>query len=46
VIWIEHEPGSSGVDAYKHTARQRAGFTVRPDRPTGAKEVRAEPWAS
>ena len=46
VIWIEHEPGSSGVDAYKHTARKLAGFRVRPDRPTGAKEVRAEPWAS
>jgi predicted phage terminase large subunit-like protein len=46
VIWIEHEPGSSGVDAYKHTARQLAGFRVGADRPTGAKEVRAEPWAS
>jgi hypothetical protein len=46
VIWIEHEPGSSGVDAYKHTARKLAAFTVFPDRPTGAKEVRAEPWAS
>jgi predicted phage terminase large subunit-like protein len=46
VIWIEQEPGSSGVDAYKHTARKLAGFAVNPDRPTGAKEVRAEPWAS
>jgi predicted phage terminase large subunit-like protein len=46
VIWIEHEPLSSGVDAYKHTARKLAGFPVWPDRPTGAKEVRAEPWAS
>ena len=32
---------SSGVDAYKHTARKLAGFPVYPDRPTGAKEVRA-----
>jgi predicted phage terminase large subunit-like protein len=46
VIWIEHEPGSSGVDAYRHIARQLAGYRVYPDRPTGAKEVRAEPWAS
>jgi predicted phage terminase large subunit-like protein len=46
VIWIEHEPGSSGVDAYKHLARKLAGFRVYPDRPTGSKEVRAEPWAS
>ncbi len=46
VIWIEQEPGSSGVDAYKHTARKLAGFHVGADRPTGAKEVRAEPWAS
>ena len=46
VIWIEQEPGSSGVDAYKHTARKLAGFHVHADRPTGSKEVRAEPWAS
>jgi predicted phage terminase large subunit-like protein len=46
VIWIEQEPGSSGVDAYRHTARKLAGFRVYADRPTGAKEVRAEPWAS
>ena len=46
VIYIEHEPGSSGVDAYKHTARKLAGFSVLPDRPTGSKEIRAEPWAS
>jgi predicted phage terminase large subunit-like protein len=46
VIWIEHEPGSSGVDAFKYTSRKLAGFRVRADRPTGSKEVRAEPWAS
>ncbi len=45
-IYIEHEPGSSGVDAYKYTARKLAGYVVYPDRPTGKKEVRAEPWAS
>jgi predicted phage terminase large subunit-like protein len=45
-IWIEQEPGSSGIDAYRYIARQLAGFRVGPDRPTGPKEVRAEPWAS
>jgi predicted phage terminase large subunit-like protein len=46
LICIEHEPGSSGVDAYKHMARKLAGFRVCADRPTGAKAVRAEPWSS
>lgn len=46
VIYIEQEPGSSGVDAYKYTARRLAGFKVFPYRPTGSKEIRAEPWAS
>lgn len=45
-IVIEHEPGSAGVDAYKHTAAKLAGFRVWPDRPTGDKETRAEPWSS
>lgn len=45
-IYIEHEPGSSGVDAYRYTARKLAGFPVRPDRPSGDKETRAEPWSS
>lgn len=45
-IYIEHEPGSSGVDAYKYTARKLVGFVVFPDRPSGSKEVRAESWAS
>jgi predicted phage terminase large subunit-like protein len=45
-IYIEQEPGSSGIDAFKHAARKLAGFRVMADRPTGAKEVRAEPWAS
>src|SRR5262249_9543530 len=46
VIWLEQEPGSSGVSAYKYLARKLAGFPVRADRVTGSKEVRAEPWAS
>ena len=46
VIWIEQEPGSSGLEAYRHIARKLTGFSVSADRPTGAKEIRAEPWAS
>jgi predicted phage terminase large subunit-like protein len=45
-IYIEQEPGASGIDSYKYLARTLAGFSVSPHRPTGAKEVRAEPWAS
>lgn len=45
-VVIEHEPGSSGVDAYRYTARHLAGFRVFPERPTGSKQTRAEPWAS
>ena len=46
VIYIEQEPGSSGVDAVKHIVRKLNGFCAYGDRPTGPKEVRAEPWAS
>jgi predicted phage terminase large subunit-like protein len=46
VIWLEHEPGSGGVDSYRYTARKLAGFPVHPDRPSGRKEVRAEPWSA
>jgi predicted phage terminase large subunit-like protein len=45
-IYIEQEPGSAGIDSYRHIARKLQGFPVCADRVTGAKEVRAEPWAS
>src|SRR5262249_34289295 len=45
-IWVEQEPGSSGIDSFQYLAKKLAGFKVRPDRVTGPKEVRAEPWAS
>jgi len=46
-IWIEQEPGSSGkavIDRYVRVVL--LGYTVRGDRPTGPKEVRAEPVAA
>jgi len=45
-IWVEQEPGSSGVDAIAHTVRMLVGFAVRGDRVTGDKVVRAEPLAA
>jgi predicted phage terminase large subunit-like protein len=46
IIYAEQEPGSSGIDSFKYLARKLAGFPVYADRVTGAKEVRAEPFAS
>jgi predicted phage terminase large subunit-like protein len=46
LIFIEQEPGSAGIDSFRHIARKLQGFAVYPDRVTGSKEVRAEPWAS
>jgi predicted phage terminase large subunit-like protein len=46
-IYIEEEPGSSGkiaIDQYRRTVLN--GWSVRGDRPTGAKIVRAEPFSA
>jgi len=45
-ILLEQEPGSAGKSVTHYLTRQLAGFTVRSDRPTGDKQVRAEPFAS
>lgn len=45
-IRIEQEPGSSGIDSAGHLIRALAGYSVKPDKVSGAKEVRAEPYAS
>lgn len=45
VVWVEQEPGSSGKESAENTVRNLAGFMVKSDRVTGAKEVRAEPYA-
>jgi predicted phage terminase large subunit-like protein len=45
-VWIEQEPGSGGKDSAQATIRNLAGFTARAERPTGKKEVRAEPFAA
>ena len=46
-IWIEEEPGSSGKNTTDHYIRNvLRGFTVRGHRPTGPKDVRANPVSS
>ncbi len=42
-VWIEQEPGSGGKESAENTIRMLAGFPVFADRPTGKKELRAEP---
>lgn len=46
-IVIEREPGSAGEYLVSHFARHVLhGFQVHPDRPTGAKSLRAQPAAA
>ena len=44
-IWIEQEPGSGGKESAESTIRNLAGFTIKSERPTGDKAVRAEPYS-
>jgi predicted phage terminase large subunit-like protein len=45
-IGVEQEPGSSGKESAENTIRNLPGFRVYADRPTGDKELRAEPLAA
>lgn len=42
-VWIEQEPGSGGKESAQATIKRLAGYPVFADRPTGDKELRAEP---
>lgn len=44
-VWIEQEPGSGGKESAESTIKNLAGFTIKAERATGDKEVRAEPYA-
>ncbi len=44
--WVEQEPGSGGKESAENTIRNLAGFSVKADKVTGDKEIRAEPYAS
>lgn len=45
-IWLEQEPGSSGVDSVQALIRMLAGHAVYADKVTGNKRYRAEPFAA
>jgi len=45
-IFVELGGGSDGIDSYKMTAGNLAGFTVRKDNPTKSKLVRLWPFMS
>jgi predicted phage terminase large subunit-like protein len=44
-VYIEQEPGSGGKESAENTIRNLAGFNVAPDRPTGDKGRRADPFS-
>ncbi|WP_298962251.1 phage terminase large subunit [uncultured Methylobacterium sp.] len=45
-IWLPQDPGQAGVHQIANLTRKLAGFRVKAQRPTGRKEVRAEPFAA
>ena len=45
IIRVPIEPGQAGVDQFERDVEFFSGYTVRGERPTGAKEVRAEPMS-
>jgi predicted phage terminase large subunit-like protein len=45
-IIVEQEPGSGGKESAEATIRMLAGYTAIADKPTGAKEIRADPYAA
>jgi predicted phage terminase large subunit-like protein len=44
-IGIEQEPGSGGKESAEATVKNLAGFSAKPDRPTGNKVYRADPFS-
>lgn len=44
-IWVEQEPGSGGKESAESTIQNLAGYVIRADKVTGAKEVRAEAFS-
>jgi predicted phage terminase large subunit-like protein len=46
VTYVEQEPGSGGKESAENTIRSNAGYRIKADKVTGAKEVRAEPYSA
>jgi predicted phage terminase large subunit-like protein len=44
-IFMEQEPGSSGLESVQGTISNLAGFSARPDKPSGEKTDRADPFS-
>lgn len=44
-IWVEQEPGSGGKESAEATITNLMGYVAKAERPTGEKEVRAEPYS-
>jgi predicted phage terminase large subunit-like protein len=45
-IYVEQEPGSGGKAQVEAIIQKLVGFAVRPDRPTGDKDTRLEPFVA
>jgi predicted phage terminase large subunit-like protein len=45
-IWVEQEPGSGGKESAERTILNLKGFVAKADKVTGAKELRADPYAA
>ena len=45
VVWHEQEPGSGGKESAQATTRNLLGYVAHPDRPTGDKISRADPYS-
>ncbi len=45
-VWTEQEPGSGGKESAENTVRNLAGFTIKVERVTGDKALRAEPYSA
>lgn len=45
-VWVEQEPGSGGKESAERTIANLKGFIAKADKVTGAKEIRAEPYAA
>jgi predicted phage terminase large subunit-like protein len=44
--YLEQEPGSGGKESVERSIANLAGFKAYADRPTGNKEIRADPYAA
>lgn len=44
-VWVEQEPGSGGKESAEITIKDFAGYTIKKERATGDKVVRADPYS-